>query len=70
MEEKEKTTGFLTAAEVARILRVDVSSVTRWAREGFLRSFRIGRQLRFKEPDVNDFIYSNNVSARGKNGKQ
>lgn len=58
----EKKDEFMTASEVAQLLRVDVSSVTRWAREGFLRSFRIGRQLRFKAADVNDFIHSNNVS--------
>lgn len=43
----------LTAAEVARLYRVNPATVARWATTGKLPSFRTrGGQLRFRRDDV------------------
>lgn len=43
----------LTPAEVARLFRVDTKTVTRWAKDGKLNSFRtLGGHRRFYEADV------------------
>lgn len=39
---------FLTAAEVARVLRVDAATVRRWANDGLIKSIRLpGGTFRF-----------------------
>lgn len=47
----------LTPGEVARVLRVDPKTITRWARNGKLPSFRtLGGHRRYFESDVNAIL--------------
>jgi excisionase family DNA binding protein len=47
----------LSPAEVAALFRVDSRTVTRWAREGRLGSFKtIGGHRRFRRPEVMAFL--------------
>ena len=53
MEESE----LLTAEEVARILKVSLSAVFKWAKKGIIPSYRIHEKcLRFKRPDIEAFV--------------
>lgn len=48
---------FLTAAEIARLLQVNVMAVYRWRDEGKLTGVKFGhRTVRFHRDDVIDFI--------------
>jgi len=42
----------LTVAEVAKILRIHRSTVSRYAMSGELRSYALGKRRLFKEEDV------------------
>jgi excisionase family DNA binding protein len=47
---------FITAEEVAALLRCSPKSIYRWAAEGRLRRFKHGRIVRFLVHDVETFI--------------
>ena len=50
-------TVLLTPAEVARLFRVDVKTVTRWADTGRLHAtFTLGGRRRFREDEVLDVL--------------
>ncbi len=48
----------MTAQEVAEYLRVNLSSVRRWSRDGKLKGYRLGGSgdWRYTRPDVIDFV--------------
>jgi len=46
----------LTALEVSRMLRVEHGSVTRWAKQGRLKGFKVGSDWRFTRAAVQEFI--------------
>jgi excisionase family DNA binding protein len=46
----------LTKAEVAARLRLSPRTVTTLAHEGHLRAMKIGRSVRFREQDVEDYL--------------
>lgn len=46
----------LTAQEVAAMLKVKVTTVRRWYREGKLRGARVGRALRFRRDEVERWL--------------
>lgn len=47
---------WLTADDVAELLRVKRSTVWRWARDGKLPAVRFGRLIRFRSVDVENFM--------------
>ena len=47
---------FLTLPEAAAYLRVSPRTVYRWAREGRLRCFRLGKTTRFTLKHLDDFV--------------
>jgi excisionase family DNA binding protein len=52
-ENDEPSNNLLTPAEVATMFRVDPKTVTRWARDGKLTSFRtLGGHRRYPEQEV------------------
>lgn len=53
---EENIMKFLNPAEAAEILQVSVSSIHRWSRLGFIKSIRIGKQLRFTEEALRKFV--------------
>ncbi len=48
----------LTVSQVARLLNVHPNSVRRWANQGLLRTYRVGRRgdRRFRPEDVASFL--------------
>jgi excisionase family DNA binding protein len=61
MLEQLRNTPLLTTAEVAKMLKVNRSSVYRWAQEGDLPFVRFAKTIRFKEEDVRKFIKEGGV---------
>ncbi len=55
-----------TPQEVAEMLRLKVSTIQRYAREGKLSGFRFGNELRFTKEDIESFISSHRLSASKK----
>lgn len=50
------STKFLTSAEVLSILRVSKQTLGRWAREGTIPAYRLGRQLRFPQEEFEAWL--------------
>ena len=57
---------FITAAELAELLRVTTVTIGRYARSGQLPGYRVGREWRFKESDVQRFIQARGTDATRK----
>ncbi len=55
---RDSDQAMLTVSEVARLLNVHPNSVRRWANEGLLRAYRVGRRgdRRFRPEDVAKFL--------------
>ena len=64
-----ETTKILTVRDVAEILRVDRSTVSRYAISGELKSYTIGSRRLFKETDVWAF-FENQVDRKCVAGKE
>ncbi len=60
----------LTPPQVARQLQVNERTVTQWLRRGHLRGFKIGKEWRVSERDLENFLeQSANVPVPvGRNG--
>lgn len=50
MERKEET--YLSAQEAANKLEVDVSTLWRWDKSGYLKKIKVGNKIRYRESDV------------------
>ena len=61
--EKKPDIKILTIQEVAELFRVHRSTITRYARNGQLKSYLIGNRRLFKEADV--WAFFENQSDRG-----
>lgn len=57
MAKGKKSKDLLTASQVARFCQVDLKTIHNWADRGEIQHFRTpGRHLRFRKPDVLDFL--------------
>ena len=63
MENNTQTSRILTIKEVASILRLDRSTISRLAMSGELKSYIIGNRRLFKEEDV--WLFFENQMDRG-----
>ena len=53
----------LTPTDVAKRLQMNERTVTQWLRKGFLRGFKIGKEWRVSETDLETFVEASaNVS--------
>jgi excisionase family DNA binding protein len=59
---------FLTAREVAELLGLTTETVLRWARDDKLPGFRLGRQLRFRERDLEAWLAEHATGAAPQGG--
>ncbi len=55
---------FYTARELARFLRVTETTIYRLAKRGELPSFAIGRSIRFRVRDVEEFMRRSKVDGK------
>ena len=68
-EKSQDSIKVLTVAEVAELLRVHRSTISRYARSGELRSYLIGNRRLFKSEDVWSF-FENQVAHECVFGKE
>ena len=69
MMQQSQTTRVLTVQEVAELLRVHRSTVSRFAKSGKLRSYLVGNRRLFKDSDVWAF-FENQVAGEYVFGKE
>ena len=51
-KEEPKEENYLTARETANKLGVDVSTLWRWDKSGYLKKIKVGNAIRYRESDV------------------
>ncbi len=57
----QRIPSLLKAEEVAQILKVKPQTIYIWAREGKIPSIRLGRLTRFRESDVRNFDWAEDI---------
>ncbi len=57
-EQNDPVNNFMTAQEVADLLKVNLNSVRRWSRTGKLKGYKLGGtgDWRYVRPEVIDFV--------------
>jgi len=50
-----------TPVEVAKILKVDISTIRRYIKAGDLKANKVGRQFRIKSDDLEAFVNGNEL---------
>lgn len=55
-------TEYLTRSEVCKLLKIDLSSLHRWRKEGKIPSYGIGNRVYFKRSEVDQIINQNKLS--------
>lgn len=48
----DKSENYLTVQEVSNKLKVDISTLWRWDKSGYLKKIKIGGKIRYRESDV------------------
>lgn len=49
---KEEAAGYITRAEVSRMLKVSIVTVSDWTKKGILTAYKCGNRVYFKQPEV------------------
>jgi excisionase family DNA binding protein len=55
-QEVDELSGVLTTSEVARILRVNPTMVTKMVKRGDIKCFKVGKRRRFKASEIKKFM--------------
>lgn len=58
----KEPTEYLTRSEVCKLLKIDLSSLHRWRKEGKIPSYGIGNRVYFKRSEVEQIINQNKLS--------
>ena len=58
----KEPTEYLTRSEVCKLLKIDLSSLHRWRKEGKLPSYGMGNRVYFKRSEVEQIINQNKLS--------
>jgi excisionase family DNA binding protein len=53
---QDVTSALMNTDEAAHYLRLSVHTVRAWSREGKLKTVKLGRLLRFRLADLDDFV--------------
>ncbi len=54
--ENFKAGELLTVKEVCKKLEVDVSTLWRWDKTGYLKKIKVGNKVRYRESDINKLM--------------
>lgn len=55
-------TEYLTRSEVCKLLKIDLSTLHRWRKEGHIPSYGFGNRVYFKRSEVDHIINQNKLS--------
>ena len=58
----KEPTEYLTRSEVCKLLKIDLSSLHRWRKEGKIPSYGLGNRVYFKRSEVEQIINRNKLS--------
>ncbi len=58
----KEPTEYLTRSEVCKLLKIDLSSLHRWRKEGKIPSYSMGNRVYFKRSEVDAIINQNKLS--------
>ena len=58
----KEPTDYLTRSEVCKLLKIDLSSLHRWRKEGKIPSYGLGNRVYFKRSEVEQIINANKLS--------
>lgn len=58
----KEPTEYLTRSEVCKLLKIDMSSLHRWRKEGKIPSYGLGNRVYFKRSEVEQIINENKLS--------
>ncbi|MFC0345818.1 helix-turn-helix domain-containing protein [Epilithonimonas hispanica] len=58
----KQPTEYLTRSEVCKLLKIDMSSLHRWRKEGKIPSYGLGNRVYFKRSEVEQIINKNKLS--------
>ena len=58
----KEPTEYLTRSEVCKLLKIDMSSLHRWRKEGKIPSYGLGNRVYFKRSEVEQIINKNKLS--------
>ena len=58
----KEPTEYLTRTEVCKLLKIDLSSLHRWRKEGKIPSYGLGNRVYFKRSEVEQIINANKLS--------
>ncbi|HEU4329417.1 MAG TPA: helix-turn-helix domain-containing protein [Roseiflexaceae bacterium] len=64
LETRQMTDPILDVEDVAKRLKISVSTVRRLVREGELSAYRIGKQLRFSENQIQEYLKSQELNRK------
>ncbi|MDY6024671.1 helix-turn-helix domain-containing protein [Bergeyella zoohelcum] len=53
---------YLTRSEVCKMLQIDLSTLHRWRKDGYLNAYGIGNRVYFKRNEVEELINNNKLS--------
>jgi excisionase family DNA binding protein len=58
----KQPTEYLTRSEVCKLLKIDLSSLHRWRKEGKIPSYGVGNRVYFKRNEVEQIVNKNKLS--------
>ena len=58
----KEPTEYLTRSEICKLLKIDLSSLHRWRKEGKIPSYGLGNRVYFKRSEVEQIINANKLS--------
>ena len=59
--EPKKPTEYLTRSEVRELLKIDLSTLWRWKRNGTLQAYAINNRVYFKRSEIDDVLNANRI---------
>ena len=59
--EPKEPTEYLTRSEVCKLLKIDLSTLWRWQRNGTLQAYALNNRVYFKRSEIDDVLNTNRI---------
>ena len=59
--EPKKPTEYLTRSEVCKLLKIDLSTLWRWQKNGTLQGYALNNRVYFKRSEIDDVLNTNRI---------
>ena len=64
----EKQSGYITRAEVAKLLKISLPTLNEWTKLGWLQSYKIGNRVLYKQGEVEKSLRQDSLRKYKKGG--